>query len=192
MHLFKPLHHWHQTTGLGSQQSTPYLQSADFNKIFFHLFQLWNSLQLHSIPPQMSSGFLSSCFSLLPAVLYPVAWHQKLSERMVGLPWPLAPSPCRAGECSPSSSPNDVTYMRTSYLNHNLWTCSQMLRGVFMWLYKRRMLYKLGKVSRERPGEDEPRHRERRKRKNEFFWSSVCRNVSLRNRDLITTGFYLV
>lgn len=160
---------------------------------------LWNSLQVYSIPPQFSSVFLSSCFSLLPAALYPMAWHHKLSrrsaalaQRMVGLPWPMAPPHSRAGEWSPTCSPNDVTCMRTSHLNHNLWLCSQILRGLFMWLYKRRMLYEWGEESKERAGEGEPRHRERRKRKSDFFWGSVHRNVSLRNTDLITTGFCLV
>lgn len=124
MHLFKPLHHWNQKTGLDSQQSTPYLQTADFNKFFCtalfsalkftagtqhcptDLFILSLQLSLSPSCSAVSHGLAS------PAV--PVKCSPGPED--VGLPWPLAPSHCRAGEWSPTSSPNDVTCMRASHL----------------------------------------------------------------------------
>jgi len=83
----------------------------------------------------------------------------------VELAQPLAPAHCEEGEQSPTSYPNDVTYMRANHLNHNLWTCSQVLRGLFMWLYKRRELSASGgEGSRQRSEESEQRHREREKK----------------------------
>lgn len=129
MHLFKPLHHWHQKTGLGSLLPTSRLQ----------ILTRWFCTALipalkFTAGTQHSPTNLSRFFSLLPAVLNPLAWHHELSrrraalaQRMVGLlcPWLHLPA-----ECSPTSSPNDVTSMRASHLNHNLWPCSQMLRGL--------------------------------------------------------------
>lgn len=77
-------------------------------------------------------------------------------------PWQSCPGPwlqlttshCRDGEESPTSSPNDVAYIRASLLKHNLWPSSQMLRGLFMWLCKRRGLLEWGgNEQRHREGE---------------------------------------
>lgn len=155
--------------------------------------------------PTISSVPLSSCFSdisikspLLSAAPYPSTWLHELSKRRsAALAWrlveqsqPLAPAHCRDGERCPTSCPNDVAYTRASHLNHNLWPCSQMLRGFFMWLHKRRELLEWGgEGSRERSEESEQRHSEKEEW---FFWGSFHRSVFLRNNDLTVKAFYLV
>lgn len=154
MYLFKLLHHWHQApnsplptsrlqilTRLFCTALIPALNHCRYTAFPTDLFSLPLQLLLPSSCSSVSHGLASQ------------AVQEKCSPGPEdgGAALPLAPSHCRAAEWSSTSSPNDVTCMRASHLNHNLWPCSQMLRGLFMCLCKRRMLSKLGEESRERP-----------------------------------------